>query len=137
MIKSNVHLEDSYRHAKDLSGKTIHRLPHHQSNSKSFVSHSKQEHVIYKEANFSVEPRYQIQKVLGKGSYGVVCSAIDTKAAMINNNETVHLAIKKVSNIFNKEVLLKRAVRELKLMRHFKGHRNVIIYQFPSHNLKS
>lgn len=81
--------------------------------------------VIYKDAKFLIDSRYQIQYLLGKGSYGTVYSAIDTLSSQ--NGETVKLAIKKVSNIFRREVLLKRAVRELKLMRHFKGHRNVII----------
>lgn len=74
----------------------------------------------FERANFGVDAKYRVDKVLGKGSYGTVCSAIDIKT----NNK---IAIKKVSNIFDKEVLLKRAVRELKLMIHFKGHRNVRI----------
>lgn len=88
----------------------------------------KNDHIIYKDANFSINSRYQIQSILGKGSYGTVCSAIDTRSS--NGEETLQLAIKKVSSIFKREVLMKRAVRELKLMRHFKGHRNVIIYLF-------
>lgn len=90
------------------------------------ISNMSKKNQIYKEANFSIDPRYQIQSILGKGSYGTVCSAIDSKSS--SGNEAVQLAIKKVSNIFKKEVLLKRAVRELKLMKHFKGHRNVTIY---------
>lgn len=84
--------------------------------------------------NFSIDSRYKIIAVLGKGSYGTVCSAIDYKT--MENSGTVYdpsnpskafrVAIKKVFNVFNKEVLLKRAVRELKLMRHFKGHKNIV-----------
>lgn len=70
-------------------------------------------------AHFCIDARYKVDKVLGKGSYGTVCSAVDTKS-------TNKVAIKKVSNIFDKEVLLKRAVRELKLMVHFRGHRNIV-----------
>ncbi|CCE86510.1 Piso0_005005 [Millerozyma farinosa CBS 7064] len=88
------------------------------------ISNMSKKNQIYKEANFSIDPRYQIQSILGKGSYGTVCSAIDSKSS--SGNEAVQLAIKKVSNIFKKEVLLKRAVRELKLMKHFKGHRNIV-----------
>lgn len=88
---------------------------------------NKNSYIIYKDANFSINSRYQIQSVLGKGSYGTVCSAVDTKSS--NGEETMQLAIKKVSNIFKREVLMKRAVRELKLMRHFKGHRNVSNHQ--------
>ncbi|KAK6456717.1 kinase-like domain-containing protein [Scheffersomyces xylosifermentans] len=75
--------------------------------------------------NFSIDSRYEIEKVLGKGSYGTVCSAIDTKKVQ-PDAEYARIAIKKVSNIFNKDILLKRAVRELKFMRHFKGHRNIV-----------
>lgn len=98
---------------------------HKTKNLRDMGSFSRKSHTIYKDANFSIDSRYQIQSILGKGSYGTVCSAIDTKSS--HGEEKVQLAIKKVSNIFKKEVLLKRAVRELKLMRHFKGHRNVII----------
>ncbi|ABN67680.2 predicted protein, partial [Scheffersomyces stipitis CBS 6054] len=73
---------------------------------------------------FSIDSRYELEKVLGKGSYGTVCSAIDTRKSH-PDAEYSRIAIKKVSNIFNKDILLKRAVRELKFMRHFKGHRNV------------
>lgn len=79
------------------------------------------DHVLYKETNFLINKRYRIRNVLGKGSYGTVCAAIDTA----NPNSEIKLAIKKVSNIFAKEILLKRAIRELKLMKHFKGHKNV------------
>jgi mitogen-activated protein kinase len=91
-------------------------------------------YTVYEKANFYIDQRYHIQKMLGKGSYGIVCSAVD----MMNEDNPVPLAIKKVSNIFTKEVLLKRAVRELKLMKFFKGHKNIvnlldldIIYTIP------
>lgn len=71
-------------------------------------------------ASFSVDSRYQVVSVLGKGSYGTVCLAVDTCSDDKNK-----IAIKKVASIFTREVLLKRAVRELKLLRHFKGHKNV------------
>jgi len=78
-------------------------------------------YAVFDEAQFYIDSKYQIQEVLGKGSYGTVCSAVDFSKV----ERPVSMAIKKVSNIFNKEILLKRAVRELKLMRFFKGHRNV------------
>lgn len=78
-------------------------------------------HVIFEKANFLIDSRYKVQQILGKGSYGTVCSAIDT-----GSQDKNALAIKKVCNIFNKEVLLKRAIRELKLMEFFKGHKNII-----------
>lgn len=76
---------------------------------------------IYEQANFLIDSRYKMQQILGKGSYGTVCSAVDTK-----NKDKHMIAIKKVCNIFNKDILMKRALRELKLMDFFKGHKNIV-----------
>ncbi|KAH7331643.1 hypothetical protein KP509_20G045300 [Ceratopteris richardii] len=54
--------------------------------------------------------RYQIQEVIGKGSYGVVCSAIDT-----HTGEKV--AIKKINDIFEHVSDATRILREIKLLR--------------------
>ena len=35
------------------------------------------------------------------------------------------VAIKKVTNVFSKTILTKRALREVKLLQHFRGHKNV------------
>ncbi|XP_017247931.1 mitogen-activated protein kinase 15 isoform X2 [Daucus carota subsp. sativus] len=54
--------------------------------------------------------RYRILEVIGKGSYGVVCSAIDT-----HTGEKV--AIKKIYNIFEHLSDAARILREIKLLR--------------------
>ncbi|KAL5101385.1 hypothetical protein RYX36_005712 [Vicia faba] len=54
--------------------------------------------------------RYKIQEVIGKGSYGVVCSAVDT-----HTGEKV--AIKKVHGIFEHISDAARILREIKLLR--------------------
>ncbi|XP_074370553.1 mitogen-activated protein kinase 10-like isoform X2 [Apium graveolens] len=54
--------------------------------------------------------RYKILEVIGKGSYGVVCSAIDT-----HTGEKV--AIKKIYNIFEHLSDAARILREIKLLR--------------------
>ncbi|KDP38056.1 hypothetical protein JCGZ_04699 [Jatropha curcas] len=59
----------------------------------------------YGEAN-----QYEIQEVIGKGSYGVVASAIDT-----HTGEKV--AIKKMNNIFEHVSDATRILREIKLLR--------------------
>ena len=46
-------------------------------------------------------------------------------SAAVNNQTTEGVAIKKVTNIFSKKILAKRALREIKLLQHFRGHRNV------------
>lgn len=35
--------------------------------------------------------------------------------------------MKKVTNVFSKKILAKRALREIKLLQHFRGHRNVCL----------
>jgi mitogen-activated protein kinase 7 len=43
----------------------------------------------------------------------------------VNNQTNEGVAIKKVTNVFSKKILAKRALREIKLLQHFRGHRNV------------
>ncbi|WVZ99731.1 hypothetical protein U9M48_044991 [Paspalum notatum var. saurae] len=54
--------------------------------------------------------RYKIQEVIGKGSYGVVCSAIDLQTRQ-------RVAIKKIHNIFEHVSDAARILREIKLLR--------------------
>lgn len=59
----------------------------------------------YGEAN-----RYTIREVIGKGSYGVVCSAVD-------NVTGERVAIKKINNVFDHVSDATRILREIKLLR--------------------
>ena len=54
--------------------------------------------------------------------------SFDSAAKSMETSQEV--AIKKVTKIFDKPILAKRALRELKLLRHFNGHENVRIL-FP------
>ncbi|GAA6055335.1 hypothetical protein JCM3770_005292 [Rhodotorula araucariae] len=67
---------------------------------------------------FLVDENYDFVKELGQGAYGVVCSARNKLTG-----DTV--AIKKVTKVFHKKILTKRALRELKLLHHFRGHKNI------------
>jgi len=67
---------------------------------------------------FEVDAKYTPIKPIGKGAYGVVCSAKDVDA-----NEKV--AIKKIGNAFENAVDAKRTLREIKLLRHLL-HENII-----------
>ena len=51
---------------------------------------------------------------------------IDSAARNTENGEQV--AIKKVTKVFEKNILAKRALREVKLLRHFNGHDNVGLF---------
>ncbi|XP_047158838.1 mitogen-activated protein kinase 9-like isoform X2 [Vigna umbellata] len=66
------------------------------------------------EAEFFTEygeaSRYDILEVIGKGSYGVVCSAVDS-----HNGEKV--AIKKINDVFEHVSDATRILREIKLLR--------------------
>lgn len=75
---------------------------------------------LYDDIGFAIDSKYKILKVLGKGTYGVVCQAAE---ATVPNGRKI--AVKKVMKIFTNETLVKRAFRELRLMRHFRGHKNV------------
>ncbi|KAH6562098.1 hypothetical protein BASA50_004168 [Batrachochytrium salamandrivorans] len=65
-----------------------------------------------------LERRYKLIRELGQGAYGVVCAATDTTTGK-------DVAIKKVHNVFQKPILAKRALREIKLLTHFAGHENI------------
>ncbi|CAO3657111.1 unnamed protein product [Mucor hiemalis] len=68
---------------------------------------------------FQVSEKYAFVKEIGQGAYGVVCAAENTKTKE-------KCAIKKVNKLFERPILTKRALRELKLLEHFNGHKNII-----------
>ncbi|CAI6342394.1 unnamed protein product [Periconia digitata] len=77
---------------------------------------------------FVVDERYNVTKELGQGAYGIVCAAT-------NNQTNEGVAIKKVTNVFSKKILAKRALREIKLLQHFRGtppQRIIPPVRFPS-----
>ncbi|KAL1927892.1 hypothetical protein VTP01DRAFT_3297 [Rhizomucor pusillus] len=68
--------------------------------------------------HFIVDKKFQFIREMGQGAYGVVCAAKDTETGE-------QVAIKKVCRIFEKNILAKRALREVKLLKHFNGHENI------------
>mmetsp|Transcript_9382 Transcript_9382/g.30975 ORF Transcript_9382/g.30975 Transcript_9382/m.30975 type:complete len:365 (-) Transcript_9382:138-1232(-) len=67
---------------------------------------------------FEIDLKYTPIKPIGKGAYGVVCSAKNTET-----NEK--LAIKKISNAFDNVTDARRTLREIKLLRHLR-HENIV-----------
>ena len=63
--------------------------------------------------NFEIDEQYQPIKAIGKGAYGVVCSA---KHA--GTGEKV--AIKKITNAFENLIDARRTLREMKLLRYLR-----------------
>eukprot|EP00762_Andalucia_godoyi_P002777 ANDGO_04455.mRNA.1 Mitogen-activated protein kinase 4 len=68
---------------------------------------------------WEVHRKYQLRAQLGEGAYGVVCSAV----CVTSNRE---VAIKRVSKPFNRTLDAKRLLREVKLLRYFHGHENIL-----------
>ncbi|KAI8996949.1 kinase-like domain-containing protein [Pilobolus umbonatus] len=68
---------------------------------------------------FTVNNRYKIISKLGAGSYGSVCDAQD-----LHTNEVI--AIKKCRHVFDRKLITKRCLREIKLLKHFNGHPRII-----------
>ena len=70
------------------------------------------------ETKFIVDKKYEYMKCIGRGAYGVVCSAL--------NKETGEkVAIKKVPNAYEDLIDAKRIVREILLLKFF-DHENLI-----------
>jgi serine/threonine protein kinase len=67
---------------------------------------------------FTINERYQPGKILGRGSFGVVCTAFDT-----TREETI--AIKRIRPYANDEWEARHTLREVRLMRHLGCHPNV------------
>jgi len=68
---------------------------------------------------FEVTEKYDLQYAIGEGSYGIVCSAIDTE---LNEKS----AIKKIIGLFEHEFeFQKRILREIKILKHLQ-HENII-----------
>jgi serine/threonine protein kinase len=67
---------------------------------------------------FVIDSHYHPLKPLGRGAYGVVCSAID------KSRGEKKVAIKKIQGAFEDLVDGKRILREVKLLRHFR-HENI------------
>ena len=75
--------------------------------------------ILMEKQIFHVDCRYSNLTPLGKGVYGVVVKAYDSKYEK-------YVAIKKIADVFNDVVDAKRVLREIKILRHLKGHENII-----------
>lgn len=69
-------------------------------------------------SEFLIDPHYQPIKAIGKGAYGVVCSAKNAQTGE-------KVAIKKIGNAFENLTDARRTLREIKLLRHLR-HENII-----------
>ncbi len=79
--------------------------------------------VRVKKIDFEIPTRYTDLKFLGGGSYGVVCSAFDAQRQGTKHHK---VALKRIGGVFRDVVDAKRILREMKLLRHLRGHANVV-----------
>lgn len=68
---------------------------------------------------FTIDKKYSDLKAIGKGSYGVVCSALDSTTGR-------RIAIKKITPMAKHIMDAKHVLREIRLMRHMGKHENII-----------
>lgn len=68
---------------------------------------------------FYIDQRYQDLKPIGDGAYGFVASGYDRISKQ-------QVAIKKIGDAFLDVIDAKRILRELRLLRHFNSHDNII-----------
>jgi mitogen-activated protein kinase 1/3 len=85
--------------------------------------HGKTQHEV-----FHVDEKYSDLKIIGSGSYGVVCAATDTST-------NTKVAIKKITDALDDLVDAGRVLRELRLLRHIGGRENTLkikdTYTYP------
>ncbi|OBZ82445.1 Mitogen-activated protein kinase 1 [Choanephora cucurbitarum] len=68
---------------------------------------------------FTVNTKYRVIRRVGSGAYGTVCSAFDQQHQRF-------CAIKKMHRVFEKELVTKRCIREMKLLQLFSNHPRII-----------
>lgn len=68
--------------------------------------------------SFNVSDYYQILEIVGEGAYGIVCSAV-------HKPSSTKVAIKKILP-FEKPMFCLRTLREIRLLKHFNNHENII-----------
>ena len=68
---------------------------------------------------FEIDKKYVPIKPIGKGAYGVVCSAKDSETG-------AKVAIKKIANAFDNVTDARRTLREIKLLRRLQ-HENIVL----------
>lgn len=85
------------------------------------------ERTVYRVLNqdFIIQTGFKVKRLIGNGSYAVVCSAKYSDPGDIGGTST-SIAVKKVANVFQSALTCKRVLREILLLSHFRGHPNIV-----------
>jgi hypothetical protein len=73
-------------------------------------------------SEWAVGDRYQMMRLLGRGSYGEVAQALD----LSTGKPDAFVAIKRIRSPFDQEIDAIRLYRELHILRHMRGHQCII-----------
>ena len=106
---------------KNKNSQLISQIEQNKENEKK--SKPKTHSFVVSGTTFTVESKYKLQKVIGQGAYGIVCSCKDTSKDP--SHEYYKVAIKKVPNAFEDLIDAKRILREIKILKFFK-HENIV-----------
>jgi hypothetical protein len=71
-------------------------------------------------SNWSVGDRYQLVRILGRGSYGEVAQAIDVRKTRALQGEVAYVAIKRIQSPFEQQLDAVRLYREIHILRRMK-----------------
>lgn len=86
-------------------------------------------------SDWAVGERYELVRILGRGSYGEVAQAIDLSVG----RRDAYVAIKRIQSPFDQEVDAVRLYREVHILRRMRGHECIIqlldVVQPPSEDL--
>lgn len=86
-------------------------------------------------SEWAVGDRYELIRILGRGSYGEVAQAVDKWAGRAD----AYVAIKRILSPFDQEIDAVRLYREIHILRHVRGHSCIInlldIVQPPTDDL--
>jgi hypothetical protein len=71
-------------------------------------------------SDWSVGNRYELIRILGRGSYGEVAQAIDVRKTKAMNGEVAYVAIKRIQSPFEQQLDAVRLYREIHILRRMK-----------------
>lgn len=86
----------------------------------------RQYQLSYDFGSWKVGPRYELMRILGKGSYGEVAQAKDIYHSQQGDKQPKYVAIKKIATSYEQDVDALHTFREIHLLRRLKGHDCII-----------